>query len=96
MTPSYRKATSSTICSLHVHGTSQLVPDLLLTDPVVRLHVVHAATGEYVRMLQQLDQTQQQQQQQRASAGGSSTLEAARGLPLTRHPISNGMHSEVS
>jgi len=94
MAPSYHKAASSTIISLHIHGTSQLVPDLLLTDPVVRLHVVHAATGEYVRMLQHLDGPQQQQQ--RASAGSSSTSEAVKGLPLARHPISNDMHSEVS
>jgi hypothetical protein len=63
LAPSYHKAASSSILSLHIHGTSQLVPDVLLTDPVVRLHVVHAATGEYVRIMQQLDTTEAKQQQ---------------------------------
>lgn len=81
--PSYRRSGSSSILSLHIHGTSQLVPDLLLTDPIIRLHVVHAATGEYVRVLQQLEEPPQQQQkqqqqsqglqQQRARAGGASS-----------------------
>jgi hypothetical protein len=31
---------------------------------VLRLHVVHAATGEYVRIMQQLDSAEAQQQQQ--------------------------------
>jgi TolA-binding protein len=64
LAPSYHKSTSSSILSLHIHGTSQLVPDVLLTDPVLRLHVVHAATGEYVRIMQQLDSAEAQQQQQ--------------------------------
>lgn len=107
--PSYLRSTSSSILSLHIHGTSQLVPDLLLTDPVIRLHVVHAATGEYVRIMQQLAgdiqaQAPAQQQQQQAAAAGrhSSSNSPSRlagsssSLPRARHPVGTDTQAEVS
>eukprot|EP00775_Hariotina_reticulata_P007429 gene7429-7638_t len=45
--PAYQRASSGSILSVLVQRTVSLVPDLLLTSPVVRLHVVSAATGGY-------------------------------------------------
>jgi hypothetical protein len=74
----YRKADSSSVLSLCIQRSTALVPDVLITDPVVRLHMVHADTGEYVRMLHQaaagasLEQQQQQQQGVFGAAGMAS------------------------
>lgn len=71
----YRKAACSSVLSLRIQRSTALVPDVLLTDPVVRLHVVHADTGEYVRMVHQagagIDEQQQQQQGMFGAAGPS-------------------------
>uniref|UniRef100_A0A383VQN2 Uncharacterized protein n=1 Tax=Tetradesmus obliquus TaxID=3088 RepID=A0A383VQN2_TETOB len=78
MSPMYRKAACSSVLSLCIQRSTALVPDVLLTDPVVRLHVVHAGTGEYVRMVHQAaaaadaEQQQQQQQQQQQAVFGAA------------------------
>jgi hypothetical protein len=74
----YHKAASSSVLSLCIQRSTALAPDVLLTDPVVRLHVVHADTGEYVRMVHQaaaaaagLPVGSPHQQQQQAVFGGA-------------------------
>lgn len=96
--PSYSRSTSSSILSLHIHGTSQLVPDLLLTDPVIRLHVVHAATGEYFPIVQQLvgdgHNLSQQQQRQTALAAARYSSSNSNG-PASRLAGSSGNNSNL-
>ncbi len=86
MSPAYARPLPSSNLSVKVHGTGPLVPHLLLTNPVVRLHVVSAATGEYLGMggvrsggevgaRQLLDGTQQ------------AEVRAVYGQGCARHPI---------
>lgn len=46
----HRTSSSSSILGVLIQRTVSLVPNLLLTSPVVRLHVVSAATGEYLHI----------------------------------------------
>lgn len=90
VTPMYRKATSNNIISVTVHRTAVLQPDVLLTNPVVRVHVVSAATGEYIRMPHQQGQQLQQlqpDQQQLQPAGASEPL---------RHVVAGNEQAEVN
>jgi hypothetical protein len=104
----YRKAAGSSVLSLCIQRSTALVPDVLLTDPVVRLHVVHAGTGEYVRMVHQAatgcaleQQTPQQQQQQQgvfgaaaASCDGGASSGSMPGA--LRHVVEASLQAEVS
>jgi hypothetical protein len=102
----YRKAASSSVLSLCIQRSTALVPDVLLTDPVVRLHVVHAGTGEYVRMVHQAavgcaleQQTQQQQQQQgvfgAAAASWDGGMSSGSVLGVMRHVVEASLQAEV-
>jgi hypothetical protein len=104
----YRKAASSSVLSLTILRSTALVPDVLLTDPVVRLHVVHAGTGEYVRMVHQaavgsaLEQQTQQQQQQQQGVFGAAAASCDGGVSsgsvpgLMRHVVEPSLQAEVS
>jgi hypothetical protein len=50
VTPLYRRQAAEQVLSVQVQRTGQLAPGTQLTNPVVRLHVVSAATGEYLRL----------------------------------------------
>lgn len=68
----YYKPASSDLLGLTIQRSTALKPDMLVTNPVVRLHVVSAATGEYVRMLHQTAQLYEQQQQEGVYAAGAN------------------------
>eukprot|EP00879_Flechtneria_rotunda_P013152 GHRR01013737.1.p1 GENE.GHRR01013737.1~~GHRR01013737.1.p1 ORF type:complete len:538 (+),score=205.60 GHRR01013737.1:1766-3379(+) len=62
--PTHQQHTDRTVLSLHIHSSTQLLPDLLVTNPVVRLHVIDPATGQYLQTASHLSTTTAVQQQQ--------------------------------
>lgn len=68
-----------------VQRAGPLAPDLLLSSPVIRLHVVHAANGEYVRL----------RQQQLHPLGSSTTAGAAAGTVQESAGLSPALQAEV-
>lgn len=90
--PCYQRGVGASMTSLHIHGSSQLPPDLLLTNPVVRLHVVTAATGEYVRLSHQLAGISTEHQPGATHDDSSSDGSAPQ---RARHVLSAEQHAEL-
>eukprot|EP00878_Enallax_costatus_P011110 GHUV01011603.1.p1 GENE.GHUV01011603.1~~GHUV01011603.1.p1 ORF type:complete len:1328 (+),score=466.80 GHUV01011603.1:589-3984(+) len=96
MTPMYYKSVSNNLLGLTIQRSTPLKPDMLVTNPVVRLHVVCAATGEYVRMVHRTAQLQEQPQQQYISqAAGANNSNSDQSGAASRNVVERPLQDKM-